>query len=73
MQIHIGTADGLDHNATPPEWSYKLHEALLAAGAQSELFVYEGQGHLFAGSAWTEMMTRAGDLFDTYVKSSPSP
>ena len=72
VQIHIGTADGLDHNATPPEWSYKLHEALLAAGAQSELFVYEGQGHLFAGSAWTEMMTRAGDLFDTYVKSSPS-
>ena len=72
VQIHIGTADGIEHNATPPEWSYKLHEALLAAGAQSELFVYEGQGHLFAGSAWTDMMTRAGDLFDTYVKPAPS-
>ncbi len=72
VQIHIGTADGLEHNATPPEWAYKLHEALLAAGAQSELFVYEGQGHMFAGSAWTEMMTRAGDLFDAHVKPTPS-
>lgn len=68
VQIHIGTADGAEHNATPPEWSYKLHEALLAAGKQSELFVYEGQGHLFAGTAWTDMISRAADLFDAYVK-----
>lgn len=68
IQIHIGTADGQEHNATPPEWSYKLHEALQAAGADSELFVYEGQGHLFAGAAWTDMMGRAADLFDRYVK-----
>lgn len=68
VQIHIGTADGAEHNATPPEWSYKLHEALLAAGKQSELFVYEGQGHLFAGSAWTDMMARAADLFDRHVR-----
>jgi dipeptidyl aminopeptidase/acylaminoacyl peptidase len=68
VQIHIGTADGQEHNATPPEWSYRLHEALLAAGARSELFVYEGQGHLFAGSAWTDMMSRSADLFDAYVK-----
>lgn len=68
VQIHIGTADGLEHNATPPEWSYKLHEALGAAGVASELFVYEGQGHLFAGSAWTEMMGRVGAFFDLYVK-----
>ena len=73
VQIHIGTADGLEHNATPPEWSYKLHEALLAAGAQSELFIYEGQGHMFAGSAWTDMMARAGDLLDTYVKPTLTP
>ena len=72
VQIHIGTADGLEHNATPPEWSYKLHEALLAAGARSELFVYDGQGHVFTGTAWTEMMARAGDLFDAYVKPAPS-
>jgi dipeptidyl aminopeptidase/acylaminoacyl peptidase len=68
VQIHIGAADGAEHNATPPEWSTKLHEALLAAGKSSELFVYEGQGHLFAGAAWTEMMTRAVDFFDVHVK-----
>jgi len=68
VQIHIGAADGAEHNATPPEWSAKLHDALLAAGWSSELFVYEGQGHLFAGAAWTEMMTRAADFFDAHVK-----
>ncbi len=68
VQIHIGTADGQEHNATPPEWSYRLHEAFLAAGISSELFVYEGQGHLFAGSAWTEMVSRSADLFDAHVK-----
>ena len=68
VQIHIGAADGAEHNATPPEWSAKLHGALLAAGRSSELFVYEGQGHLFAGAAWTEMMTRAADFFDAHVK-----
>lgn len=68
VQIHIGAADGAEHNATPPEWSVKLHDALLAAGRSSELFVYEGQGHLFVGTAWTEMMTRAADFFDAHVK-----
>jgi dipeptidyl aminopeptidase/acylaminoacyl peptidase len=68
VQIHIGAADGAELSATPPEWAYKLHEAFLAAGVRSELFVYEGQGHLFAGSAWTDMMGRAADLFDEYVK-----
>lgn len=68
MQIHIGTADGAEHNATPPEWSYKLHEALLAAGKQSELFVYEGQGHLFEGAAWMEMAGRTADFFDAHVQ-----
>lgn len=68
VQIHIGTADGAEHNATPPEWSFKLHDALLAAGKQSELFIYEGQGHLFVGTAWTEMIGRAADLFDAHVK-----
>ncbi len=68
VQIHIGAADGAEPNATPPEWSTKLHDALLAAGKSSELFVYEGQGHLFAGAAWTEMMTRATDFFDANVK-----
>jgi dipeptidyl aminopeptidase/acylaminoacyl peptidase len=68
VQIHIGAADGAELNATPPEWSVKLHETLLAAGVQSDLFVYEGQGHLFAGAAWTEMMGRAADFFDAQVR-----
>lgn len=68
VQIHIGAADGAEHNATPPEWSTKLHAALQATGKPSELFVYEGQGHMFAGAAWTEMMTRAADFFDAHVK-----
>lgn len=68
VQIHIGAADGAEVNATPPEWAAKLHDALLAAGRSSELFVYQGQGHLFAGAAWTEMMTRAGEFFDAHVK-----
>ncbi len=68
VQIHIGTADGVEYNATPPEWSSKLYDALLAAGKPAELFVYEGQGHLFVGGAWTEMMTRTADFFDVHVK-----
>lgn len=68
VQIHIGTADGVEHNATPPEWSTKLHDAFVSAGKPAELFVYEGQGHLFSGQGWSEMMGRAGDFFDAYVK-----
>jgi len=68
VQIHIGTADGAELNATPPEWSVKLYEAFQAAGKQAELFVYDGQGHLFYGQGWSEMIGRAGDFFDTYVK-----
>lgn len=68
VQIHIGTADGQELNATPPEWSFKIHEALQAAGKQSELFVYEGQGHLFQGQAWVDMMSRVADFFDQTVR-----
>jgi dipeptidyl aminopeptidase/acylaminoacyl peptidase len=68
VQIHIGTADGQELNATPPEWSFKLHEALLATGKQSELFVYEGQGHMFQGQAWVDMISRAADFFDATVR-----
>jgi dipeptidyl aminopeptidase/acylaminoacyl peptidase len=68
VQIHIGTADGAELSATPPEWSYKLHEAMAAAGVPVELFTYVGQGHLFTGDAWTEMIGRSADFFDAYVK-----
>ena len=68
VQIHIGAADGAELNATPPEWSIKLYAAFQAAGKPAELFVYEGQGHLFYGQGWSEMITRVGDFFDLYVK-----
>ena len=67
VQIHIGTADGVGLAETPPDWAPKLHEALLAAGKESTLFSYEGQGHFFVGSAWTEMMSRTADFFDLHL------
>lgn len=70
VQIYIGTADGVELAATPPEWSYKLHEAFLAAGKQAELFVYEGQGHLFQGQAWADPMARTAGFFDLHVKNA---
>ena len=68
VQIHIGAADGAEHNATPPEWSTKLFAAFQAAGKPAELFVYDGQGHMFQGQSWADMMARTGDFFDAHVK-----
>ena len=68
VQIHIGTADGAGLAETPPDWAPKLNEALLAAGKESTLFSYEGQGHFFTGAAWTEMMRRTADFFDTHLQ-----
>ncbi|WP_420643212.1 alpha/beta hydrolase family protein [Candidatus Leptofilum sp.] len=67
VQIHIGTADGAGLAETPPDWAPRLHEALLTAGKESTLYTYEGQGHFFTGTAWTEMMTRTADFFDTHL------
>jgi uncharacterized protein len=64
VQIHIGTADGAALVETPPEWSQKLHTALLAAGANAELFTYPGAGHTFTGSPWREMMSRALEFYE---------
>lgn len=68
VQIHIGTADGTGVADTPPDWAPTLHEALLAAGKESTLFTYEGQGHFFTGAAWTEMMTRTAVFFDAHLR-----
>lgn len=68
VQIHIGAADGQELNATPPEWSAKLHAAFQAAGKPAELFIYEGQGHMFYGQGWTEMINRTADFFDAHVR-----
>ncbi|NOH03042.1 MAG: alpha/beta fold hydrolase [Chloroflexi bacterium] len=68
VQIHIGSADGDYIGSTPPEWSFKLHQGLLDAGANAELFVYEGQRHSFTGDAWTLFMERAAAFFDGNLK-----
>ncbi|MCG2788163.1 MAG: alpha/beta fold hydrolase [Anaerolineae bacterium] len=49
VQIHIGEADGNYIGSTPPEWSYKLYDALVSANAPAELFRYPAQRHSFTG------------------------
>jgi dienelactone hydrolase len=68
IQIHIGSADGDYIGSTPPEWSYKLHQGLLDAGRDAELFVYNGQRHSFTGEAWFTFMERAVTFFDEQLK-----
>ncbi len=68
VQIHIGEADGQYIGATPPAWSRKLYEALLAAGKPVEYYTYPGQGHSFTGEDWQTFMHRAVAFFDRYVK-----
>ena len=70
VQIHIGTADGDTLGSTPPEWSYKLHQALVDAGKQAELYAYEGERHSFVGDQWLLFMDRAAAFFDENVKKA---
>ena len=71
VQIHIGTADGDTIGSTPPEWAYKLNQALLDAGKPVELFKYEGEHHSFIGDQWLIFMNRAVEFFDKNVKNAP--
>jgi dienelactone hydrolase len=68
VQIHIGAADGTELSYTPPEWSHRLHEAFLAAGKSSELFIYDDQGHFLTGDAWAEMIRRSVEFFDLHLR-----
>ena len=68
VQIHIGSADGDYIGSTPPEWSYKLNQALLDAGKDVEMFVYEGQRHSFTGNDWFIFMDRVVQFFDENLK-----
>lgn len=68
VQIHIGSADGDYIGSTPPEWSYKLNQALIDDGKDVELFVYEGERHSFVGDAWLLFMNRAVTFFDAHLK-----
>jgi dipeptidyl aminopeptidase/acylaminoacyl peptidase len=64
IQINYGTDDGVTIAGTPPDWSRKLHKALLEAGVESELFAYDGQGHSFLADAWFAFMERSARFFD---------
>ena len=68
VQIHIGSADGDYIGSTPPEWSYKLNQAMLDAGKDVEMFVYDGQRHSFSGNAWILFMDRVVQFFDEELK-----
>ena len=64
VQIHIGESDGEKLTQTPPQWSRKLYEALLAARKEVEFFSYPGEGHYFEPPAWEEMVNRALAFLD---------
>jgi dipeptidyl aminopeptidase/acylaminoacyl peptidase len=70
VQIGYGTEDGEFINGTPPEWSRKLYDALLAAAKSAEIFGYEGEGHSFVGDQWVAFMERTAHFFDAYVKGT---
>ncbi|HEY5903622.1 MAG TPA: alpha/beta fold hydrolase, partial [Anaerolineales bacterium] len=70
VQIHYGLEDGKTYSGTPPDWSRKLYEALVRAGAQAELFGYDGQGHSFRADSWFAFMERSSHFFDQTVKGA---
>ena len=72
LQIHYGTEDGKVYAGTPPEWSQKLQQALVQAGARSELFAYQGQGHSFTADSWFAFMERAARFFDQNLAAGSS-
>jgi dienelactone hydrolase len=69
VQIHIGEADGDYIGSTPPEWSYKLYEAMREAGVRVELFRYPGQRHSFTGQSRDLFLERVAAFFDQNVKN----
>jgi hypothetical protein len=73
VQINYGTEDGKSYSSTPPDWSRKLHEGLVEAGREGEIFAYEGQAHSFIGDAWFAFMERSARFFDMTVKNAPQP
>ena len=68
VQIHIGSADGDYIGSTPPEWSYKLNQALLDWNKNVQLFVYQNQRHSFTGDAWILFMDRVVEFYDENLK-----
>ncbi|MFO7171001.1 MAG: prolyl oligopeptidase family serine peptidase [Chloroflexota bacterium] len=64
VQIHYGTAD----SSVPIEWVEKLHRGLLAAGKQSELFIYPGGTHSLQGADKQLYLERALAFFNAHLR-----
>lgn len=69
VQIHIGEADGDYIGSTPPEWSYKLYDALILATVPAELFRYPGQRHSFTDKGRELFLARVVEFFDLHLKA----
>jgi hypothetical protein len=69
IQIDYGTEDGLVSSGTPPEWSKKIHEALVKAGKDSQIFAYPDEKHSFSPKEWFAFMERTSWFFDKHLKN----
>ena len=63
LQLHHGTAD----TSVPLEFSEVLYQQLQQAGAESELYVYEGADHNLSAPFSTAML-RTIEFFNRYLK-----
>ncbi|MEI6044069.1 MAG: alpha/beta fold hydrolase [Chloroflexota bacterium] len=61
--IHSGNND----TTTPPAWSVKTRDALLAAGKKAELYTYPGEGHSLNGVAFDQAMQRTLSFFNSVL------
>ncbi|MEM7028145.1 MAG: alpha/beta fold hydrolase [Chloroflexota bacterium] len=66
VQIHIGLAD----TRTPPKWAEAIHQGLVKAGKETELFTYPNQGHAFRNQGWRSFMESATDFFDHHLANA---
>ena len=67
IQLHQGDRD----REVDPQWTRQLHDTLLAAGKEAELFWYAGQDHNWSGG-WGEIAPRTVAFFDRHVKNAPT-
>jgi len=63
VQLHHGNSD----SSVPVELSVSLHEALLEAGKEAELYRYPGIDHNFYGQAFEDAMRRTVEFFSLYL------
>jgi len=68
IQIAYGTEDGQVSSGTPPQWSIKMYDAFVAAGANAQIFAFKGEKHSFIGEPWFQFMAHTQLFFDKYVK-----